>query len=89
MEKEIVKILKGIEKKNNIKILFAVESGSRAWGMESENSDYDVRFVYYRNKNKYLNLNLPAEVLTANFDKKCKPTKPEGCFIDIIGFFID
>jgi predicted nucleotidyltransferase len=34
-----------IEKEHNVKILYAVESGSRAWGFESLDSDYDVRFI--------------------------------------------
>ncbi|EEL72717.1 hypothetical protein bcere0026_3290 [Bacillus mycoides] len=38
--------LERIEKENDVKILFAVESGSRAWGFPSKDSDYDVRFVY-------------------------------------------
>ena len=37
-----------IEKKEQVKILHAVESGSRAWGFASPDSDYDVRFVYIR-----------------------------------------
>ena len=41
---------------HNIKILFAVESGSRAWGFPSQNSDYDVRFVYARQKDDYLSV---------------------------------
>jgi len=42
----IIKIIKKIEKEENIKVLFLIESGSRAWGWESEDSDYDVRGVF-------------------------------------------
>ncbi len=35
-------------------ILFAIESGSRGWGFESSDSDYDVRFVYAHKENWYL-----------------------------------
>lgn len=53
-----------IEKKENVTILFAVESGSRAWGFESPDSDYDVRFVYKRNDIKdYLKLNGIRDVI--------------------------
>lgn len=45
-----------IEKKENCKILLAVESGSRAWGFASPDSDYDVRFIYVRPKEHYLKL---------------------------------
>lgn len=50
MKKIIVEKLKSIEAKESFKILFAVESGSRAWGFESVDSDYDVRFVYIHKK---------------------------------------
>lgn len=46
MNKAILQILKEIEKEHDIKILFACESGSRAWGYAHENSDYDARFIY-------------------------------------------
>jgi uncharacterized protein len=52
----IQKKLLDIEAEHNIKILYALESGSRAWGFESTDSDYDVRFIYAHNKNWYLNI---------------------------------
>ncbi len=48
--------LKEIENKEQVKILYAVESGSRAWGFASSDSDYDVRFIYIRPKIEYLKL---------------------------------
>jgi predicted nucleotidyltransferase len=43
---EVLRRLRQTEVEHSVKILFAVESGSRAWGFASPNSDYDVRFVY-------------------------------------------
>lgn len=57
IEDKIKDKLYEIEQKENVTILFAVEAGSRAWGFESPDSDYDVRFVYKRNIiNDYLRL---------------------------------
>ena len=46
MREKIQAQLHRIEDEEHIKILLAVESGSRAWGFASPDSDYDVRFVY-------------------------------------------
>jgi predicted nucleotidyltransferase len=60
MEQRIIETvtrkLLDIEDTHKVKILYAVESGSRAWGFESKDSDYDVRFIYAHNKNWYLNV---------------------------------
>lgn len=54
---ELVRIkIKEIEEKENIRVLHVIESGSRAWGFASPDSDYDVRFIYVRNKEYYLSL---------------------------------
>ena len=63
MKDIIVNRLKEIEKTENIRILLAVESGSRAWGFASEDSDYDVRFIYVRNEDAYLRLDPFRDVL--------------------------
>jgi predicted nucleotidyltransferase len=60
MEKRIFEMVRKrlleIEKEHNVTILYAVESGSRAWGFESSDSDYDIRFIYAHHKNWYLNI---------------------------------
>jgi len=54
IELEIQKRLTNIEKEHNVRVLYAIESGSRAWGFASVNSDYDVRFVYAHPRDWYL-----------------------------------
>jgi uncharacterized protein len=46
MKEKIVNEIKKIEQSRNVKILYACESGSRAWGFPSTDSDYDVRLIY-------------------------------------------
>ena len=53
--------LSQIEERENIRIIYACESGSRAWGFASTDSDYDVRFVFIRPVQDYLRVdNLPV-----------------------------
>lgn len=63
MRDTIIERLKYIEKQENIRILHAVESGSRAWGFASPDSDYDVRFIYVRPRDFYLKLESTRDVL--------------------------
>ncbi|WP_416865780.1 MAG: DNA polymerase beta superfamily protein [Imperialibacter sp.] len=56
MEDLIRKKLTQIEQDYNIKVLYACESGSRAWGFPSPNSDYDVRFIYAHSLDWHLSL---------------------------------
>ncbi len=88
MEELIKKLLRDIEKEKNVEILFAVESGSRAWGMESKNSDYDVRFVYVKPTQDYVAISESSKVIQRNFNKKGERMGTEGCFIDMQGFDI-
>lgn len=50
------------------KILFAVESGSRAWGFPSPDSDYDARFVYVRPVDWYLSIRQRRDVIEQRID---------------------
>ena len=56
MKEKILKKLKEIEIEKGVEILYAVESGSRAWGFASPDSDYDIRFIYKHDLDYYLSL---------------------------------
>jgi predicted nucleotidyltransferase len=58
MKRQIVAKLLELEKSEQVKILYACESGSRAWGFPSANSDFDVRFLYVHPRDWYLSVNL-------------------------------
>ena len=63
VRKIIIEKLHEIEVKENIRILLAIESGSRAWGFASPDSDYDVRFLYIRKEEDYLRLDSMRDVI--------------------------
>ncbi|SOC08670.1 hypothetical protein SAMN05880501_105121 [Ureibacillus xyleni] len=56
MKNLILDKLEEIEDEFHVKVLFAVESGSRAWGYSSNDSDYDVRFIYCPSPQWYLSI---------------------------------
>ncbi len=53
---EIERQLSEIASDDGVRLLLAIESGSRAWGFPSPDSDYDVRFIYVRDRSDYISL---------------------------------
>lgn len=56
MIERIQEKLRWMETEKNVRVLFACESGSRAWGFASSDSDYDVRFIYMQPTDIYLSI---------------------------------
>ncbi|MFD2671464.1 nucleotidyltransferase domain-containing protein [Marinicrinis sediminis] len=73
---EINQQLRQIEQEEQIRILYACESGSRAWGFPSQDSDYDVRFLYIRPEDWYLSI----------FEKRDVIERPISSQLDISGW---
>jgi predicted nucleotidyltransferase len=78
--KKITAELKGVEREEHVCILLAVESGSRAWGFPSADSDYDVRFIYAHHPNWYLSIDLE--------DRRDVIERPLKDMLDISGWDI-
>lgn len=69
MEDKIKRYLLEIEKEKDIKILLACETGSRAWGFPSPDSDYDIRVIYVKRCNWYLSLHEGTDSFTKMLDE--------------------
>ena len=76
MKQKILERLSEIEAAENIKVVYACESGSRAWGVPSSDSDYDVRFIYVR----------PIEWYLSIFDRRDVIERPIDGLLDITGW---
>ena len=76
MTEEILNRLEQIERTYQVKIVYACESGSRAWGFESNDSDYDVRFIYVHHEDWYL----------STFPKRDVIEEPINDLLDISGW---
>ena len=63
MKEKILTEIKKIEEEYGVRICLAVESGSRAWGFPSKDSDYDVRFIYVHKKDWYLSIDQKRDVI--------------------------
>lgn len=68
MKEKTQEQLREIEDREHVRILLAVESGSRAWGFASPDSDYDVRFIYVRSLEDYLKLDVKKDVIELPID---------------------
>jgi hypothetical protein len=60
---EILRRIHVAEAEHGVKVLLAVESGSRAWGFESPNSDFDARFIYVHERDWYLSIDDKRDVI--------------------------
>jgi predicted nucleotidyltransferase len=58
---DILQRIRNAEAEHGVRVLLAVESGSRAWGFESPNSDYDARFIYAHPKDWYVSVGLEEQ----------------------------
>ncbi|OWR30995.1 hypothetical protein CDO73_09565 [Saccharibacillus sp. O23] len=76
MQARIRQQLNRIEEEENVRILYACESGSRAWGFPSRDSDYDVRFLYVHEPDWYLSV----------FDRRDVIERPIDDLLDISGW---
>lgn len=59
----VVEELRRVERARGVRILYACESGSRAWGFASRDSDYDVRFIYANVPDWYLAIDERRDVI--------------------------
>jgi len=66
MKEAILEKLKEIEKRFNVTVIYAVESGSRAWGFASKDSDWDCRFIFKRPLADYISVKKKRDVIDAD-----------------------
>lgn len=76
MRATILRELRALEQEEQVRIVYACESGSRAWGFPSQDSDYDVRFIYVRPMEWYLSI----------FDKRDVIERPISDLLDMNGW---
>ena len=68
MQEKIQQYLQQIETDKDITILLACETGSRAWGIPSPESDYDIRIIYVHKKDWYLSLSEKKDSIDLMFE---------------------
>ncbi len=68
MLEKIRRTLQDIERQQDVRIIYAVESGSRAWGFASPDSDWDVRYIYVRRPEDYLRVDRIRDTIEGPLD---------------------
>lgn len=79
MRARVLEELQRIERERNVKVLYACESGSRAWGFASTDSDYDVRFVYVEKPDWFVQVDTPRDVIERPLDDELDVSGWELC----------
>jgi uncharacterized protein len=86
LRNHILDLIYHIEKDFSVKVLLACESGSRAWGVSTQTSDYDIRFLYIHHFDWYLSIDTKRDVIEIpKMDSISMPVHPQ---IDITGWEI-
>ncbi|AXE36058.1 nucleotidyltransferase domain-containing protein [Chromobacterium phragmitis] len=68
VRRRVMDELAALERRRDVRVLFACESGSRAWGFASPDSDYDVRFLYVHRPEWYLRVERQRDVIEQPLD---------------------
>ena len=85
LKEQIINKINQIESNHSIKVLYACDAGSRAWGIASENSDYDVRFIYIHKPTYYLSID-PVGIGNKKDTIDIDQTTSGECTIDLHGW---
>jgi uncharacterized protein len=70
---QVRQALERIEQDSGVRVLLAIESGSRAWGFASPDSDYDVRFIYCHPRDWYISVLEPRDVIAPSWTDTAQP----------------